>query len=383
MIKILILEDDAIQIETYQDTIDIYNSANIEEFQIEAHYEETLLKSIAYIEKTPNIDAAFIDLNLEHTGAVPAVPEGKKLIEIIQENRRIPIIVLSGNIASIDDIEETPLLQKKNRDQVDLNNLLEYVRNIYKTSITKLLGEDGKIAKDLNEIFWNYINCNLESFYDEKDSKSLQRHILSHIIEKLNTKEDGIPESYNPVEFYFIPPIKINYHTGDIVQNGTQFYVILNPSCDFYQQKLDYVFLVGIISVKEAKELKDARLSAERKAKIAEKKAADEDLILKAQSPRKEQLKKNQIESVKTELKDFTKSLPERYYFLPKMDFIDNSVVDFQQQISVLKADIEQFRRIATITPFFLRDLIFKYSKYYGRQGQPDIDKDKYNRLFD
>ncbi|EAL5481057.1 hypothetical protein DQ699_09220, partial [Campylobacter jejuni] len=45
----------------------------------------------------------------------------------------------------------------------------------------------------------------------------------------------------------------------------------------------------------------------------------------------------------------------------------------FQGLISVKKEEISDYARVASISYPFLKDIIAKFSRYYARQGSPEI----------
>lgn len=91
-------------------------------------------------------------------------------------------------------------------------------------------------------------------------------------------------------------------------------------------------------------------------------------------NPKNEQERKNTINTLETHIKNNK----ERYHFLPSYKDIPAGFIDFQTLKSLTEDEIrENYDRVATISPLFMRDIIARFSRYYARQGQPDLDIEK------
>ena len=66
------------------------------------------------------------------------------------------------------------------------------------------------------------------------------------------------------------------------------------------------------------------------------------------------------------------------YHWLPKTDFFEGGVINFRKLKTVNEVDFdEQFETPSIqISTFFVKDIVSRFSSYYARQGQPDIDID-------
>jgi len=225
-LNLLIVEDDKDTIQSYKDRIDIYNMKK------ETEITPKIVSNVsdAKVElKTPIFDAAIIDLKL--TAGTPEL-DGINVIDDILNDLRIPVFVVSGSIGQYTK-EETPLFKKKNRDG-SFDDILKEIVEIYKTGITKILGNKGIIDKYLQTIFWCHLSNTIDLWKndkfrtDDEKEKSLLRYTLHHMQEYL---DDDI-EKYHPSEFYIAKPIKNDISTGDIVSAGNERFVIITPSCD-------------------------------------------------------------------------------------------------------------------------------------------------------
>jgi CheY-like chemotaxis protein len=345
-INILIIEDEAQQIQVYEDVILQYNKNNELKFsyKICKNYEEGK-KAL----NTPYYDAAIIDLKLSNS----EVLEGKELIESVYQKLRIPIIVYSGSIAQVDDIQENALLKKKLRTE-KLSEILDEIVAIYNTGITKFLRPHGTIDTKLTEIFWNHLSTDLDTWIAHNNPNNLLRYILSHFQEHLDLNLQGDFEEYHPFEVYIKPPIKKNLHTGDLIKYNGEHFVVLTPACD--------------IVVQEYREIEGGGKQPIRNSEnIIIVKAKDFNYKLTCLN-KKNELDKNKIESV-------VKNKNARFHYLPPFEGNNGLVIDFQHIISI--AFESELDRVATISSPFIKDIISRFSNYYSRQGQPTFNQDK------
>ena len=81
-----------------------------------------------------------------------------------------------------------------------------------------------------------------------------------------------------------------------------------------------------------------------------------------------------------TGIKDFTKyvnNAKARYHLLPPCQLFSGGLIDFQLINSISQEDFHEGASvIASINPVFHKDIQARFSHYYGRQGQPQLNKD-------
>jgi len=358
-LNLLIVEDDKDTIQSYKDRIDIYNMKK------ETEITPKIVSNVsdAKVElKTPIFDAAIIDLKL--TAGTPEL-DGINVIDDILNDLRIPVFVVSGSIGQYTK-EETPLFKKKNRDG-SFDDILKEIVEIYKTGITKILGNKGIIDKYLQTIFWCHLSNTIDLWKndkfrtDDEKEKSLLRYTLHHMQEYL---DDDI-EKYHPSEFYIAKPIKNDISTGDIVSAGNERFVIITPSCDMVlrgpnERNADFVHFCKI------KDLMDVVKNYSRLNSTTSASNSD-----------------------RVRLTGFIENKNQRYHFIPKSNYINAGLIDFQDKITISTEQLNKYlkqnslERIATISTPFLKDIISRSSNYFSRQGSPDFIVDQvYNDLF-
>lgn len=355
-IHLLIIEDEKSQIEAYEDSISQHNKKQNNKIiaTIKKNYDDA---EIAL--KSPQYDGAIIDLRLSNSEEF----EGKKLVEEVNKKIRIPIIIYSGSIAQVDDIDENILLKKKSRDQVLIKDILLEIENIFDTGITRFLKSNGLIDNMLTIIFWKHLSENLFDLKGTNTEKAVVRYISSHIQEFLEIDGENGLEDLNPAEFYIYPPIKTQLSTGDILLNTQKglYFLLLTPACD-----------ILLRTTKSAPPTKTRNANKALLISLITWNSIENFNTLKEDTGKSNEVRKK--------LENYTKNKKERYHFLPPYKKISGFFADFQFQNSLDFDECNQlkgYERIATISQPFLKDIISRFSQYYSRQGQPELMQEK------
>ncbi len=341
-IKLLIIEDEPAQIQVYEDIISQHNKTS--EFFVEPEICEDYEKGKRALD-TPFYDAAIIDLKLSGTDEL----EGKKLVEAVQGKIRIPIVIYSGSIAQIEDIEETALLKKRVRTD-SFKGILDEIIAVFKTGITQLMRPHGEVDQKLTEIFWNHLADDLDLWINHSNPKTLLRYVMTHFQEYMEIDTDGNFEEYHQAEVYLAPPIKKNIHTGDLLKIDHDYYVVLTPACDI---------------VLNPKKDKDGKDTMKRKADTLTLALARE-FDINSFCIVDGKLSKRKIE-------DFVMNRLFRYHYLPAFKGNNGFLIDFQA-LSSVKFD-NGLQRVASISGAFSKDIVSRFSLYFARQGQPTFDQ--------
>ncbi|MYC77320.1 hypothetical protein F4X10_16275 [Candidatus Poribacteria bacterium] len=68
------------------------------------------------------------------------------------------------------------------------------------------------------------------------------------------------------------------------------------------------------------------------------------------------------------------------YHWLPQTDFFEGGILNFRKLTTLDKDDFDKKfgKPTIQISPSFLKDIVSRFSSYYARQGQPDIDSDDF-----
>jgi hypothetical protein len=342
-LRLLIIEDEKRQLQMYCDAIDQFNKTS--EIKIDSEICNNFKDGESAL-KTPLFDAAIIDLKLSNSEDL----EGRTLVESVYKKIRIPIFIVSGSIAQIDDIPENALLKKKLRTDY-VKEILVEILSIYKTGITSFLKPGGTIDKHLSSIFWNNLSKDISLWIEHNNEKTLLRYILSHFQEYLELNGEGDFEEYHQQEIYLTPPIKKNLHTGDLIKIENTFYLVLTPACDIvYHSKKDSDG--NNIQIRKA----DKMLLATVKNFDFKDHCVDKNQVIK-----------------KDKIREFVTNHSFRFHYLPPFKNENGYLIDFQDLTS--KPFDISYSREASISAPFIKDIISRFSSYYSRQGQPTFNQ--------
>ena len=194
----------------------------------------------------------------------------------------------------------------------------------------------------------NSIN-NWKELDKELRNQRMLRFATTRLNELLTFKPDEKLDGYDAFEFYFTPPVKSKPFTGDIIDYDGEKYIVLTAACDMAQAKTDYVVLCKI----------------------------DFDIFDTLKTQIKTQIKTQESinGSTKSDLTNYINNNKPRYHLLPPCDLFSGALIDFQQIKSISKGDFfEKACIVSSINPVFIKDIQARFSQYYGRQGQPQLE---------
>ena len=228
-----------------------------------------------------------------------------------------------------------------------VDELLKEITNLYKTGYTKALGNYSEIDKMLSKVFWDHMSNVITEWENQEKNFQIQRMLrfaITRINEILTINTDDSHDDYDALEFYISPAIKEKPFTGDIISYDEKKFVVITAACDMEQDRSDYVVLCQI----NCNTIEDLKMKIKNNSNIA--------------------------------MKDFTKyvnNAKARYHLLPPCQLFSGGLIDFQLINSVSQEDFnEGVSVIASINPVFNKDIQARFSHYYGRQGQPQLNKE-------
>lgn len=343
-IKLLIVEDDAQELEVCQTSIAMYKEERGR--QVEILVCSTVEDALSRLDNT--FDGAIIDLKLGDEGN-----EGNQIIERIADSYfRIPIAILTGTPDAADDKYNYIGVFKKGDENARYSDLLDRFYEIYSTGLTRIMGGRGLIEETLNKVFLSNILPQIETWkkYGSENSAKTETALLRHIMGYLCHLLDWDDESSFPEEMYLYPPLDSNIRPGSILQNTTEVpYVVMSPACDLVRRKS------GAFKT-------DRILLAE-----IEKDSSIVDLATDGCSAAGKRERK---------LKELSNNNYTHYYhWLPKTEFFDGGFINFRK-LSSFSPDLfeKEFKfPYIQISSFYMKDIVSRFSSYYARQGQPDL----------
>lgn len=371
-IDFLLIDDDQNQELLFIEAINEINETT----DLNITYKVVKTPESAMIELYQNyFKAIIIDLKLNNDdNAVESDEEisGNILLRRIIEKEIVPIVVITGfpdKVSTDIDKSIVKVLPKETNLYDEINALIEK----YSDSVFKIFGSRGEINKNIKELFWNVIpqcftskNQDISLLSKEKQETVIIRYISSWLSNKYMFDDKYI--DVEPIEMYMFPnPIK-QVCTCDIYKkyidaNIDEYYIVLTPSCDLANKKVDEVILCKIKNYDEVQSFKE-RL----------------EIYNNEQNKESNKAKKAKGDLMKWFRNSHSDSL--RYHFLPKVKDFTGGFVDFRSILS-LEYDKERgeiiddsYLKIGVITESFKRDIVSRFSSYYHRQGQPEFNCD-------
>lgn len=368
-LKLLLVEDNSAEIEAYKNNIENFSIDN--NIGIDLQVEKSLENALKAI--SSHFDAAIVDIKLEDDKP-GSEPGGQTLINKLLKEFRIPTFVYTGTPAHFEHLEnkENIFFRRYVKVEVGIKDILNKIKLIFDSGITKIIGRRGLIEKNLDMIFWTHIADNLDEEYLSSDSeKKILRYITAHLHEYLDLDESGDFEKYTPNEVYIHPPINPRIHTGNILKekNTSDYFIVLTPACDLAQKKAKSILIAPIENFKNDGIIKQTINEIKNTKKSIEKKKDGEDVLKK----------KLAVKDAEDNLEKLIgNNYSPKYYFLPLSNCFDGGLIDFRKLITVNQKDLEEkYKPKASVTAPFLKDIIAHFSFYYSRQGAPDLDKEK------
>jgi hypothetical protein len=300
-----------------------------------------------------SFDGAIIDLKLADQGN-----EGNIVTKQIEEFYfRIPVLILTGTPDAVDRNTIIIDVLKKGEPGTGYEDILNCFWKIYDTGLTRIMGGRGLIEKTLENVFKQNLLPHINKWvsYGKADSsrteKALLRHALSHLLQLLDDDADRC----FPEEVYLTPPLSDKIRTGSVVKekDSEQMFVVMNPACDLVirdngECKTDRILIVQI----------------------------DSKAALFPSNPTTA-LSKNQKKDLE---KAYRNNKTTYYHWLPKTNFFEGGFLNFRKlsSLSVKEFGNKFEKPTIQISPNFVKDMVARFSAYYARQGQPDIDFDQF-----
>jgi hypothetical protein len=370
--KLLVVEDTTQDLNVCRDSAARYAVERLR--PIELVESQTVADALERIDNS--FDGAIIDLRLERGG-----DEGNEVANrIVDLQYRIPIAIMTGTPAAADVNLSFIGVYKKGETQY--SDLFDRFWDIRETGLTRIMGGRGEIERRLNQVFLKNLIPRIETWIaygrvdSERTERALLRYTLNHLLQLLASDD----EEYFPEEVYICPPLVEGIKTGSIVRkrNNGAFHVILSPACDLVLRasgefKTERVLLAeidgdeilnqvtGIQKTKNKKELK--------KIEECEHHNADAEcykIVLAYQQERVGRARNGLLRNSH----DFF------HHALPRTDCFPGGFLNFRKLTTWSKEDFDtafEAPEIQISAPF-IKDIVARFSSYYARQGQPDIN---------
>ena len=336
--KILLVEDEKDQQDIFEHSIEVFNDKNA--LNVECEIVADVQHALDKIDGS--FDGAIIDLRLGDND------EGGN--EIVQQLGgsfiRIPIIFVT---AFPDLVNEHPsVIKTRSRADATYESDLLLFWDIYNTGLSRIMGGRGLIEQQLSEVFLKNLLPQISTWItygvenSERTEKALLRYALNHLIQLLEEDE----ELCFPEEFYLYPSVLDRITTGSMVKTDDQWFVVLSPACDLVPRGENSVLNTDCILFVEIESIEQVLRGSKSKGKVRE---------------------------LCTNRRTY-------YHWLPQTDFFEGGILNFRKLTTLAKDDFDEKFGEPTIqiSPSFVKDIVSRFSSYYARQGQPDIDSKEF-----
>ena len=293
------------------------------------------------------------------------------MLNRIIEKEIIPIVVRTGFPEKISDEINKDIVKVYPKED-PLYDIIKELISSYSDSVFKIFGSKGEISKNIKELFWSIIpecfsnnNAEVSSLSFEKKETVIIRYISSWFNNKYMFDEKYI--DVEPIEMYMFPNPIEQVCNCDIYEKkdkkSCDYYIVLTPSCDLANKKIDEVILCKIKEYNEIPQFTENLNNYKEETSKESKKAK------KAKESLTRWFRNAHTDSI-------------RYHFLPKFSKFSGGFVDFRSVISLKynretgKIEDTNYKKIGVITESFKRDIVARFSSYYHRQGQPEFNCD-------
>ena len=382
-LKILIVEDDAPQIETWKRQIDRFNAIN--ELDCSADYAPSQDIAAQFIGSN-KYDAAIIDIRLQNNeGVKDATSGGNEVRDLLLKSEIVLIAHVTGEPGEVhyDDTRYKDLVRvftkadSEDDEHSVHEEILEWLRAKLNMISTLQLVKTSITAK-MADLFYSSIWPRWDSWKggdDEQDfvSLSVARHMSSHLYSEFLKVSEG---SVHPEEWYFQPPSKERFNTGDIIKNDESHYILVTPRCDLERIGATDTLLFARMNfadkwATDIKELDEKIIALTKKLEVA------------VNDEQKGKLQ-NKIDGARSKFRqDYYghKQNNFKYHFLPEINQSAEIVhgpffVDFSN-IMTISYDSDAARtmssnKIAAVSPEFIPSLVQRLGAFMSRIGSPD-----------
>lgn len=337
-LNILLVEDNLDDIGVFKSTLELFDDRL--KIKTTLKIAKNFTEAISLIDQ--NIfDGVVLDLYLENGEF-----GGEEVIRAIIEERKliIPIIAYTGTpdeLAEFDYIE----VYRKGESESVVDTILTDLKKTKDFGFNDIFNAKGEIQDFLKNVFYKNIFFQKKQWIKYEDKEIVRKAVLRHALNHLTQYIDETDQEYFLEEVYIYPPVIKKIATGAIVKNPSNnvYYIVLTPACDFAQSKARCILLAEIIAPFE---------------------------YVKTNVPGC-----GKTNSRENKLKDAVHNKKQEYHFLPSMSFFDGGFIDFTSVTSHSSDELkDNFSEVKIqISPFFISDILGRFSSYYARQGQPDL----------
>ncbi|HWX42608.1 MAG TPA: hypothetical protein VN345_15765 [Blastocatellia bacterium] len=285
---------------------------------------------------------------------------GLVLFEEIKSLRFVPVIFYSALSRHV--LPEERAFVRVVEKTEGLTRLGEEVRRTLNTQLPALTRH---IEDAQRQYMWDFVNAHWEEFSEPHERADLAYLLARRLALYLEAEAGKLagrlaggavpaagPRNVHPMEIYVRPPLGEAPLAGDVLREKSgdprRYWVVLTPSCDFEQKgRLHHVLLAECLPLTDQPEYaawlkKPASAEGDLKSLIGDNRQ-------KAQA--------------------------ERFKYLPGTFFLPDLIIDFQRLRTLTPDQLSELEVIASLDSPFAEAVVFRFARYFGRLGTPDLDK--------
>lgn len=306
-------------------------------------------------------DIIILDLRDKGESELELPKSGMEILAEIKKLEFVPVIFYTGAPQHIEISLNTDLIRVVEKEK-GFEGLLEEIENILNSNSFKIKKQINSISKEiLREYLWEFVYERWEDFTDV-EPETLKHIIIKRFSNKLYHESLNEEKTIHPILFYQYPQInKEIFETGTILKKGEEYFVVITPSCDISNNKVEKIILLRCFYLEQNKKYK----KLERKLS---------NLLVEIETnPDKE----SELKQARLDLNNFLGSngnTSSKEFILPKTFFLPGFYLNFQHIHTYTKEEINQFDNVGKINSPFVQKLIDKFSSSYSRVGTPDIN---------
>lgn len=381
-INILIIEDKNEEIKSWETSIKQFNALAAKEghkYIFYAEYAKSFSEAEGKLE-TFSFSAAVVDIRLEEEGYASNHEniDGLRVIKSIMNRKKAIVAIYTGQEKDAEsdiDIRHKKFIKVFGRDSKTKNQLLTWFVVEQLQILESILHVKEQFNYTMSNLFYDSIWPRWEQWVGKEEvniddmNASLIRHMATHLHASYLNKVTNV----HPEEYYFVPPLKQSWDTGDITVFEDKHYILVTPRCEIANKKNNTFQFV---------ELKSVAVELE---KIDQKIKDKNDELLKVNDD-KEKIEKIEKAIAKEESKKRNMfshgGNKSSLHFLPKIKKdIGNSYgpfyAQFDHMIFIKKDDQEKLtsfsdHKYASLSNEFIPSLVQRLGSYFNRIGSPD-----------
>jgi CheY-like chemotaxis protein len=298
---------------------------------------------------------------------------GTRALSAIRQRRFVPVVFYTGLPHLVQHLQ-TPLVQVVEKT-AGLQQLLQVVRDLF---ATRLPAVNRALLRHLDSVqrdyMWDFVVTHWDRFVETSDRTTLAYLLARRLAMSLSgpgirqlAEDLGDPTAsaategcVHPMQYCVIPPVTSTPLSGDLYRGKIGdiegYWVLLTPSCDFIERdkkiKAEWALLARCSLLADQPEYGKWQMGLPEPSRTASDSLCE--------------LMRNSRQG----------GQPERFYFLPGALTLPGMIVDFQQLVTVPRAQLDGLKRLASLDSPFAEAFLARFARYFGRLGTPDLDVD-------